>query len=57
MALCQEGAALSMGPNDCGPAVRPDPRFPRLDNGDEVLCENCYQAVLDEMKEDIEAQR
>jgi hypothetical protein len=56
-ALCQEGAMLALGPNTCGPATRPDPRFPKIDTGDNVLCEDCYQAALDEMAEEIEALR
>lgn len=42
------------GGEDCDPAIRPDPRFPRLEDGDAVLCEECYQAALDEIEEDAE---
>jgi len=48
---CMEGG------DDCDPATRPDPRFPKLEVGDRVLCECCYQAALDEMEDEVEAMR
>ena len=48
---CMEGGV------DCRPATRPDPRFPKLEEGDRVLCEDCYQNALDELAADVEAQR
>jgi len=38
----------------CDKATRPDPRFPRLDDGDEVLCEDCFNAAIEEMLELLE---
>lgn len=34
--------------------TRPDPRFPVLEVGDDVLCECCYQAALEQMIEELE---
>lgn len=38
----------------CEDATRPDPRFPRLDDGNQVLCEDCFEAAIMEMTEDLQ---
>jgi polyferredoxin len=49
--LCQEGG------EDCEAASCPDPRFPKLDEGDCVLCAACFEAALEEMHADVERWR
>ena len=51
MAECMEGLEY------CDSATRPDPRLPKLGEGEQVLCEDCYQLALDEMAEEIGDQR
>jgi hypothetical protein len=46
--LCQEGG------EGCGLGVRPDPRFPKLDDGYCVLCEVCFEAACEEIRANIE---
>ena len=47
-AICQQGGS------DCNPATHPDPRFPKLDEGDCVLCESCFEAACEEIRENLE---
>ena len=45
---CMEGG------EDCGFGVKPDPRFPRLDIGNDVLCELCFSSAIEELREVLE---
>ena len=49
---CLEGEILSMGQSGCKPASHPDPRFPKIEEGPFVLCEECYNNCIEEITND-----